>query len=737
MFNRKSLLLASTLFVSVASVAQADNYNYGYSASWMNQIGVTSAVETAAGGGSGYTVAIIDTGINANSLTVKGGVSTASKCVMTLYACTNGVTDDNGHGTAVASILAGSTNSGAIMAGVAPKATILSIKALNAAGNGSFTDVNTGIRTAADAGAKVINLSLTFSPDAATVAAINYATSKGAYVVYAGGNSGTNMFGNLNAGFSAASKNQLVFAGSVGANNVKNSWSNAPGAGYAGNWLMAPGESIVAPGLNNVNYYWSGTSMAAPVVSGAIALLANTWPILQTNGTAVKLLAATATDLGVKGVDSTYGQGLINVTAAFQPVGGLTVSAGGKTYSVTSLTPAMLTGGALGSLSAITSQLANYTAFDSYARNFSVNLSSMAAVKSSTTGAQVAASAATPTVKATSTRFADGSSLNMLSSESPSLNTRSIGVSGRDSEQTDNSWMMTWSQADGSVLSMGKGFSPAMGFASALWGSDNAAVQMSSQMDASNALMGFAQGGTFASYGMAVSADSRVAFSFTSTEVMKSSQGIGSGTDWATSKANAAGAGYVTKVNSFWKVGVTVGMLNEEAGLLGTNYDKNSLLSLGDSHQSMSIGTTHSFNLTDKTTLMVDGALVRVSGAQANGLVSDVSTLYARSYGVSLMSNDVFQENDSVTASIKKPLRIVSGTASVVTSGVDAGGNPVAGTTKVGLTPSGSQTDISLGYSVGFDNGGKLGAAATYSNDAQNIAGEKDFGGMVSYSLKF
>lgn len=734
----KSLYLATTMLAAFPFSANAQTYNAGLSSAWFSQIGLTSAVETSAAGGSGMLIALVDTGVNPSATTLKGGISALSSCVMTLYACKNSYVDDNGHGTAVASIMAGSTTSGGMMSGVAPSASILAVKALNSVGNGSFTDVNTGIRAAANAGAKVINLSLTFSPDANTIAAINYAASKGAYIVYAGGNSGTSMFGSPSTALTTAAKNQLVFAGSVGANNVKNSWSNSPGTGYQSMWLMAPGESIVAPGINNTNSAWSGTSMAAPIVSGSIALLTNTWPILGTNGTAIKLLATTATDLGAKGVDATYGNGLINLSAAFQPVGGLTVNTGGKTYSVVSLTPSILSGGALGSLPAISAQLANYPAFDGFARNFSVNLSGLLATKSSTTGAQVLASARTPTVKATTSRFADGSSLTFATEDAPRLLGGAAIQSGLGNDSNDKAispWMATFVQADGTIYSAGYGFSPEIGFASALWGGDTRISQQAANMDVSNALLGLAQGGMYGAYGISLGPDSRFAVSFSSTSVMQKSEFVSN--DWTSSKAMAIGAGYTTKLSQFWLAGFTVGMLNENDGLLGSTYDSSSLISLGDHHQSMSIGTSHAFNLSAQTSLLLDGALVKVSGATAGGLITDVSTLYARSYGVSLMSHGVFDNDDTLTASIKKPLRIVSGTANVATMTVDSAGLPVNGNAKVSMVPSGSQTDISIAYSTMITEGIKAGAAVTYSRDAQNIVGQNDVGGMVNIGLKF
>jgi subtilisin family serine protease len=157
------------------------------SSAWFNQIGLDSAIETEAKGGAGITIGVVDTGLVASNPEISGRVSTASSCAAATFSCSNGYTDDNGHGTATASIAAGSYNNNDLMSGVAPSATVLSEKVLNASGVGYDTDVANGIIRAANGGAQVINLSLTYAATSTIVSAINYAASKGAVIVWAGG----------------------------------------------------------------------------------------------------------------------------------------------------------------------------------------------------------------------------------------------------------------------------------------------------------------------------------------------------------------------------------------------------------------------------------------------------------------------------------------------------------------------------------------------------------------------
>jgi subtilisin family serine protease len=354
-----------TVLVALACGAYSQQAAAQTYAPWLRQIGITNAIESAANWGKGQVLGVVDTGINATHPQFAAGQvsQVLSSCAAVSFRCANGFADDNGHGTAVASIAAGNRTSqfSSVTAGgyttlagnfigVAPAANIVAEKVLNSAGSGYSTDVANGVRRAADAGAGVINVSITYSNDANTVAAINYAAAKGAFIVWAGGNSAQNLLGNLNtSGLTQTAIQHLVFAGSVNSASVASSFTNKPGAGslvsttgaktsYSNRWVMAPGEAILAPYTvagNNAYYLWSGTSMAAPVVSGSLMLLQNAWPILKTRGTTADLLLATARDLGTAGVDATYGKGIVNLTTAFNPYGTLNVTkANGQTIAV-------------------------------------------------------------------------------------------------------------------------------------------------------------------------------------------------------------------------------------------------------------------------------------------------------------------------------------------------------------------------------------------------------------------
>lgn len=739
-----SVLLAVFL-VATSSAAKAQTFNAGYSAPWFTQLGITAATENSANGGNGFTIGIVDTGIITTNAEVAGRVAAASSCAAVTFNCSAGVKDDHGHGTATASIAAGSTATGGWMSGVAPKATIVAEKVLNASGSGYDVDVANGITKAANAGAGVINLSLTYTPTAAIVNAINYAASKGAIVVFAGGNSAAALNGGANSnGFSTAALSRIVFVGSVNSSNKLSSFSNTPGTGsaisgsvrksYSSLWLMAAGENIVAPGIMygaNAYAYWTGTSMAAPEVTGSLALLETTWPVLARNGTATSVLFQSATDLGSAGVDNTYGNGLLNLTKAFQPIGTLTVTkTNGQSIAVSSLSGSVLSSGALGSLSSISSKLSNYTSFDSYQRNFSVNLSGLIAAKPSS-ASQVTSAAQAPVVSAYHA-FTDGASFAYAYTESAS--------NAGGASMPNRAWYSEFTNSSGTTLATGHGFAATNSFADTMWGFDSKTADATRILGVSNAVIKLADGGDYFAYGGKIGDASRVAFSFANTGASNKDPFA---LTWQTPNANAFGTGFTTQLADFgdgraWNAGFTFGYLTEDNGLLGTVYDSNGLVSLGNKHNSMSWGFSSSLDLSNSTGLLFEAALSRTDGgAVDSGLVSNVSSILARSYGASLVTKDAFRDNDHLTLSLKKPLRVISGGADIATTDVDSNGYATTSTTRVGLTPTGSETSFGMNYDALLNSNLSLTASTTFSQDAENVSGATAAAARVGLKLSF
>ncbi len=754
--NQFSKTIIAAAMASLGAPALAATY-----APWLTQIGLNDSILSASNWGKGVLIGVVDTGIQpASPAFAKGQISTSlSSCAAVSFPCGNGYIDDNSHGTAVASIAAANavsqftTNTGmyAVKAGnvisVAPNANLVAEKVLSAAGSGYSTDVANGIIKAANAGASVINLSLTYGNSGDLVNAVNYAASKGVFIVWAGGNSSQALLGNANSnGLTAAAISHLILVGSVNAGNGLSSFSNTPGGGklisttgastsYASRWVMAPGEGILAPYVSygsNAWGYWSGTSMSAPVVSGSIALLESTWKVLQTQGTAGNLLLATAKDLGAAGVDSTYGNGLVNLGAAFQPVGGLNVTgSNGKSISVYSLTGSMITGGALGSLSSVQKLLANYTAFDGYQRNFSVNLSGLILSKSSP--ATLNPLPSNPNTGPTVIKLQNGGELALLQLDTADDSLPPTLMRAAPSRSPKIGFAMM-TDRQGSSLALGYGVPVQYAFAKSLYADENLALQ--AEELSRLRLSSLAEGGGLASYGMKLGDDTRVAISWSGSQSVTGLQTDTTG--YAESSGRNMSVGFSSKLTPALSAGMTVSLLNQQHGLLGSSYASDSPLALSDSTRTVGVNLNASYLLSGRDTLLLEAGFARSDATSGAGLLAGTSALGARSWGVSLQHRELFRPDDRVTLSVMQPLRVSSGRIGVVSPTVDADtGLPGWHTEWVSAAPSGQERDYQLGYATRLPHQQALGVSMGYNKDADNISGNNQWHAGVSWSARF
>lgn len=176
--------------------------------------------------------------------------------------------DDLGHGTHVAGIIAAATDNGIGVAGLAPEATVLVIKAGDCTGTLADSDIIQAINYATDAGARVVNMSFGGpEPDPVLNQAIQAAWSRGVVLVAAAGNQGSE------APFYPAALPHVVGVAATNERDARASFSNyGPDAIVA-----APGVAIlstVPPFVSESGYaYESGTSMASPLVAATAALV--------------------------------------------------------------------------------------------------------------------------------------------------------------------------------------------------------------------------------------------------------------------------------------------------------------------------------------------------------------------------------------------------------------------------------------------------------------------------------
>ncbi|TDN85496.1 S8 family peptidase [Stakelama pacifica] len=328
-----------------APAAPRPNINYD-TGEYRNSVGAVSmnaiTAYQAGATGNGVVAGIVDTGIDLESQEFGDRLLAASRNV----AGGASVDDVSGHGTAVAFTLAGRRNDTGSH-GVAFDAQLFVARGdtpgscmqemAGSASDGclfSESAIAAGVDAARNAGARVINLSL--GGDAAgnqVRQALARATAAGIIVVISAGNDGKadpDGF-SLPALDAAVSKGLIIIAGSVDSSDRISNFSNRAGTGAA-HYLTAVGEGVRAPGAEGMPLLWSGTSFSAPQIAGAVALLAQAFPNL-TGKQIVELLFRTARDAGAAGIDSVYGNGVLDLTEAFRPQGTMAVAGTGATAS--------------------------------------------------------------------------------------------------------------------------------------------------------------------------------------------------------------------------------------------------------------------------------------------------------------------------------------------------------------------------------------------------------------------
>jgi thermitase len=230
------------------------------------QIHLPQAQKLAPNAGSGVVVAVIDTGIDLNHPAFKGHLVAGWDFVE------NDATPQEGYVTGGTNVAFGhGTSAAGIILEIAQKATIMPLRALNQEGRGDMNNVVKAIDWAISHGAQVINLSLGAKVDIASLnTEMAYAVTRNVVFVASSGNSG-----DTNVSYPAAKAatggwtDALIGVGSVSTTtDLKSSFSTY---GPKLN-MVAPGEKIYGPYPNNQVANATGTSFAAPTVTGGVAL---------------------------------------------------------------------------------------------------------------------------------------------------------------------------------------------------------------------------------------------------------------------------------------------------------------------------------------------------------------------------------------------------------------------------------------------------------------------------------
>jgi subtilisin family serine protease len=240
-------------------------------------------------------VGVVDSGVDGTHPALRGRVLSGIDFV----DGGPGDIDPFGHGTQVAGIIAGGEF------GVAPNARIVPVRVLDARGSGTIANLSDGIRWSADNDTRVINASVETGDRRKILKnAVEYAWARGSVVIAIAGNQG-------GAVQRPAAYRYVVAVGAVDESGKHASFS-ARGSELD---LVAPGVKVRTTAAGGGYVEASGTSVAAPFVSAAAALLLGGDPGL-TNEQVVARLRGSARDLGTPGFDTSYGAGLLDVAAA-------------------------------------------------------------------------------------------------------------------------------------------------------------------------------------------------------------------------------------------------------------------------------------------------------------------------------------------------------------------------------------------------------------------------------------
>lgn len=299
---------------------------------WMKAINWTPQLTQTMGSGAGSTLGLVDD-YSAKSIDVIAKVQDLTK--------KNG--SPGGHGEGVLSLIVAPHDGKGVM-GIAPDADVVAYNPFTD-GGANWSDVSAGIEAVAAKGATVINLSLgapgvTLSPEWRSIftkSEINTHKDKTLYII-AAGNDGITQSGVVD--MKGALDTTFIVVGSVGPAGISD-FSNRPGmtcltdggteckessslkeSGYLMNrFIVAPGELILVSDGNGGLVRQSGTSLAAPLVAGAVALVQDRWPWMREKPRDIaKVILESAKDLGAPGIDPVYGVGMLDVQAAMSPL---------------------------------------------------------------------------------------------------------------------------------------------------------------------------------------------------------------------------------------------------------------------------------------------------------------------------------------------------------------------------------------------------------------------------------
>ncbi len=710
------------------------------SAEWLNSKVAKQANAPAAHSvnamGSGVTVGVLDTGVNAQHQDLAGRVNIALAYNATSKSV-GAPADLNGHGTLVSSLIAGAMN-GVGIYGIAPLATILPVTIFaGSSGSGTETYFNAGLQYTAGR-ASIVNMSLG-SPTVFGQSAMLAAVKAGQLLVVAAGNSGlANPEWPARFAKEPWANGQIIAVGAVDAANKIASFSDK--AGDTKNfYLVAPGVSDVGASASSKTGYvsGSGTSFAAPVVSGAAAVVKGYWPYLGSQQVA-SVLFKTATHLGTSPVgeaDAVYGWGIVNVGKAVQPVGvtGITVKngrivavAGTSAIAGTALNGAMQTAAAGGAF--------KVSALDETGRNFIYDLGSTVFKTPALSAQQVFGAADRQLLLADQVIDRHGSRLTTVIDVARSqLQFGSMqAFETRSSASTVLAGMaLTRKLSDESEVAFGT-----MGMQNFFGVTGMELGEPLSMPAFANAYFSLVPGATTAGYGKAFAGGWKVKLGVMSSRLAD----VGLSQYGMQARDSGASMSLAEMSRRFGDavLGVSMGSVNESASLLGMSGQQ--AFAVADTPRTLVTTVNGAWRIAPGVALAAyySAGSTRAFANGTASLVTGASEVRSNAFGAGLVTSDGWNTGDRLSLSVSQPLRAASGTMILdVASGMTDAGIETRELRSVALASPARELMLEASYSLSLGRQSSLGFSLIDRRNPGHLPGPSENVAAVRYGATF
>jgi len=543
----------------------------------------------------------------------------------------------------------------------------------------------------------------------------------------------------------------FIIVGALSENLELADFSDAAGD-YADYYMVAPGDDLVFP-YNGDLVIGGGTSFAAPMVAGAAAILFERWPELTAREVR-QILFDTATDLGADGPDPIFGQGMLNLAEAINPQGQTSVvlpsianvrPAGGAVSVANVRTGATITSSALilpaafGDASGVRNLASNVTIFDTYGRDFQTDLSSQILTRPAVNSLamrfnmqsqqqigsdRLAGFGAVASISVNNTEF----SLN------PTHIGRSIGEATLQGQQRISFMVSGELKGIGkpATYQAGRGF----GLSQVMSPLEGTGLQLSQTGQDP-----YAVGDAF--FGVA-RADLGDGLSLTvggaAGEILAPEQDLANPQAQAPINVNAPysrASARVDYATGEMRMGVSVGVMQEEDSLLGSRFAGG--LSLGNAFTTSHMGVDASYYFSPNW--LIQGELVAgmtdSGNANLNTVLQMDGAIISTSGSFALIGQQLFNPTDRFSLSVAQPLRVEDARVQFLgATGRNDEGLLQFDNRSAALVPTGRE--IVLETSYGFTWGSfELAGGMAHRFDAGHIQGLNDTQVLMTISRRF